>query len=117
MCLDDLIGRETRAAEGADLPLADQVAQYRERLLGVSAVIWPMDLVEVYPVGIEAPQALLDLGQDPAPRVAAPVAALAHLEMHLGGQHDLVTPAPERLPRNLLGLARGVHVRGIDEVD
>ncbi len=28
-----------------------------------------------------------------------PVAALAHREMHLGGQHDVVAPAPQRLAR------------------
>jgi hypothetical protein len=37
--------------------------------------------------------------------------------MHLGGQHDLLAPALERLPGDLLRLAIGVHVGGVDDVD
>lgn len=35
----------------------------------------------------------------------------------LGGQHDVVAAAIERLADDLLGLAGGVDVGGVDEVD
>jgi hypothetical protein len=35
----------------------------------------------------------------------------------LGGEHDRVAPPGESLADDLLGLARAVHVRGVDEVD
>jgi hypothetical protein len=38
--------------------------------------------------------------------------------VELRGEHDLVAPAAgERLADDLLGLARPVHVGGVDEVD
>jgi hypothetical protein len=56
-----------------------------------------VDLVEVDPVGLQALEALLNLLDDPAPGVAATVAALAHLEVDLGGEHDVVTSPPQCL--------------------
>jgi len=37
--------------------------------------------------------------------------------VRLGGQHDVVAAAEQRLADDLLGLPRRVHVRGVDEVD
>ena len=37
--------------------------------------------------------------------------------MELGGQHDVVAPAAQRLADDLLVLAGAVHVGGVDEVD
>jgi hypothetical protein len=76
-----------------------------------------VDLVQVDPVRAQPPQALLHLVDDPAPRVAALVRPVAHREVDLGGEHDVVAAALERLPDDLLGLAHGVHVGGVDEVD
>ena len=76
-----------------------------------------MHLVQVDPVGTQAAQAVLDRGEDPPPRVAAAVAALAHLEVHLGRQHHLVPAAAQRFADDLLGLAGRVHVGGVDDVD
>ena len=76
-----------------------------------------VDLVEVDPVGAEAPQRVLDLGDDPAARTAAVVGVLAHRHAELGGQHDVVAAALECLADDLLGLAGGVDVGGVDEVD
>src|SRR4029453_17225178 len=115
--LDDVLRRKGRAAERSDLPLMHEVAQYRERLLDVGGVVSAVDLVEVDPVGIEAPQALLDFFEDPAPRVATAVAALAHLEVHLRGEYDVVPVATKCLTDDLFGLTLGVHVGGVDEVD
>jgi hypothetical protein len=115
--LDDLLGREGRAAEGADPSLPHQVTQHPQRLLDIGCVVGAMDLVQVDPVGPQPLEALLDRIEDPAPRVAAPVGTLAHREVDLGGEHDVVTPSLERLSHDLLGLSRGIHVRGVDEVD
>ena len=91
--LDDFLGRKGRAAEGPDLPGVHEVAQRGQRLLDVGRVVRPVDLVQVDPVGLQPPQALLDLGDDPPPRVAAAVAAIAHREVHLGGQDDVIPAA------------------------
>jgi hypothetical protein len=117
MRLDDLIGREGRTAEGADFPLVYEVAEHRQRLLDIGRGVGAMDLVQVDPVGAQAPEAVLDRLEDPTPRVAAAVAAFTHLEVHLGGEHDLVTAPAQRLAHDLLGLTVGVRVGGVDEVD
>jgi hypothetical protein len=115
--LDDLLGREGRAAKGAELSLPHQVAEHPQRLLDIGRVVGAVDLVQVDPVGPQPRQAVLDRLEDPAPRVAAAVGAFAHREVDLGGEHDVVTSTPQRLADDLLGLARGVHIGGVDEVD
>ena len=77
-----------------------------------------MDLVEVDPVGLQAAQAVLDGLDDPAARVAPVVRVVAHLAVHLAGEHDPVAlAAGEGLADDLLRLALRVHVGGVDEVD
>ena len=63
-------------------------------------------------------QAVLDLPDDPAARVAELVRVVAHRAVHLRGEHDVVAPpARQRLPDDLLGLPARVDVGGVDEVD
>ena len=50
----------------------------------------------------QAPQRVLDLGDDPAARAAAVVGVLAHRHPELGGEHDVVAAALERLADDLL---------------
>ena len=45
------------------------------------------------------------------------VGAGTHAPAHLGREHDLVTAARNRLADQLLGLAGGVDVGGVDEID
>jgi hypothetical protein len=45
------------------------------------------------------------------------VRIVAHRVVHLAGEHDVVAAALERLADDHLGLAVGVHVGGVDEVD
>ena len=59
--LDDRLGGEGRAADVADLALADEVGEGAERLVDVGVRLGAVDLVEVDPVGAQAPQAVLDL--------------------------------------------------------
>jgi len=74
-------------------------------------------LVEVDPLGPQPPQRVLDLGDDPPARDTAAVGVLAHRTPELRGQHDVVAAASERLPNDLLRLAGGVDVGGVDEID
>jgi hypothetical protein len=60
-----------------------------------------VDLVEVDVVGLQAAQRVLDLGDDPAPRVALLIRVIAHRAVHLGGQHDVVAAPLERLAHDL----------------
>ena len=123
--LDHLVRRERRRAEGADLALPLQVGQRGESLLDVRAGLGPVHLVEVDPVGLQPPQAVLDLLDDPASRVAPLVrvaAGLAHGHVHraveLRGEDDIVAPASgQRLSHDHLRLALAVDVGGVDEVD
>ncbi len=105
-------------AEAADLALVDEIGERAERLVDVGARVRTVDLVEVDPVGLQAPQRVLDLVDDPAPRVPAVVWVIAHRHVRLRGQHDVVTPAPgERFADDLLRFAGGVDIGGVDEVD
>ena len=115
--LDDLAGRERRRADVADLALVDEIGQRAERLVDVGVRDGTMHLVEVDPVGAQAPQRVLDLGDDPAPRDAAAVGIVTHRAPELRGQHDVVAAALQGLADDLLRLAGGVDVGGVDEVD
>jgi hypothetical protein len=68
--LDDLAGWERGGADVADLALAHEVAERRQRLVDVGARIRAVDLVQVDPVGVEPPQRVLHRADDPAARVA-----------------------------------------------
>jgi len=116
--LDDLRGRERGGADRTHLAGADEVGQRAERLVDVGVHLGAVDLIEVDPVGPQAAQAVLDLLDDPAARVAELVGVVAHGAVHLGGEDDVLAPAAgERLADDLLRLAARVDVRGVDEVD
>jgi hypothetical protein len=66
LSLDDLVRRERRRPESTNLALPLQVRERRQRLLKVRAALRPMHLVEIDPVGLQPPQAALDLLHDPA---------------------------------------------------
>src|SRR6266404_1448575 len=62
--LDDLPGWQGRTADVADLPLPDEIVERPQRLLDWRQRVRLVLLVEIDPVGLEAPQARLDLGHD-----------------------------------------------------
>jgi hypothetical protein len=89
-----------------------------EGFLDVGAGVGVVDLVEVDVVDAEAPQRSLDRGDNPAAGVAALVGVGAHGAVELGGEHDVVAPAAQRLAHDPFGFAiAAVDVGGIDEVD
>ena len=122
--LDDLVCRKGRGAEDSDLALPLQIGECPEGLLDVGAWVRAVHLIQVDPVGLQPPQTVLDLTDDPAPRVAALVRVTAftrphtHLTVDLGGQDDVVAPsAGQRLTNDRLRFALGVDVSCVDEVD
>ena len=90
-----------------------------DRLGDVGGRIGPVHLVQVDPIGAEPAQAVVDRPHDPAAGVAAPVrvVVVADRIVELGAQHDVVATAGDRLADDLLVLAVGVHVGGVDQVD
>jgi hypothetical protein len=70
----------------------DEVGERAERLVEVDAGLVAVDLVEVDPVGVQPPQRVLDLRDDPPARDPAAVGVLAHRAPELGGEHDVVAP-------------------------
>jgi hypothetical protein len=75
-------------------------------------------LVEVDVVGAEALQAALDGADDVVAAEAEVVGAVEvpDLHAHLGGDQHVVTVRAQRSTEDLLGLAGGVDVRGVEEV-
>jgi hypothetical protein len=118
LSLDQLRRQERRRADVADLSLVHEVRQRAERLVDVDLGARPVHLVEVDVVRGQPAQRALDLADDPATRVAALVrVVVVHGAVELGGEHDVVPAALERLADDLLGLAARVDVGGVDDVD
>src|SRR5205823_6930542 len=99
--LDDGFGREGGGADCADLARVDEVRQRGQGLVDVGVRVRTVHLVQVDVVGLQAAQAVLDLADDPAPRVAAHVRVLAHRAVRLRGQHDVVPPTAQGLADDL----------------
>src|SRR3712207_3059928 len=75
-----------------------------------------MDLVEIYKIRAEAPQAVLAALDDVLAGEAHVVRALAHREADLRGQDDVVAHPFYRAARDLLRDPVRVDVGGVDEV-
>ena len=123
--LHDQVGRERGRADGPHLALVDEVGERAQRLVDVGRPVGTVHLVEIDPVGAEASEAVLARPDDVPSARAVGVGLRVrderpgrHVEVALGGQDDLVAPAAcEGLGDDLLALAGGVHVGGVDEVD
>jgi hypothetical protein len=77
-----------------------------------------VDLVEIDVVGLEAPEARLDLAHDVDPRGPRVVeVAVAHGEACLRGEHYLPSDAFEGVADEALALPPAVDVGRVDEVD
>jgi tRNA-(ms[2]io[6]A)-hydroxylase len=75
-------------------------------------------LVQIEVVGPEPPQRGLDALEQVLAREAAVVRVLGHREERLGGDHQVAAgDRAQRLAEHLLGLARGIDVGGVEQVD
>src|SRR5271166_1810964 len=108
--LDDLPGRERRATDVADLALADQIVERPQGLLDRGQRIGLVLLIEVDPIGLEAPEAGLDLGHDVMARGALEAAGCVHRPRELGRQHDVLAAISEDFPEERLGAAARVAI-------
>ena len=74
----------------ADLPLALQIGEGRERLFDIGVALGSVSLVQVDMVRPETPKAVLDGPHDPHAGVAALVRTGTHRLMELRRQHDVI---------------------------
>jgi hypothetical protein len=107
-------------ADVADLAMLDEGVEGTEGLFKGSNEVGAVDLVEVDVVGVEALEGGFDGVHDVAAGCAYVVAAGSGAAEGLGGNDDVFTgdvEVLERLAEHGLGLAVGVDVGGVDEVD
>ncbi len=98
-----------RAADVARLAGAHHVVEGAQGLVHRRLGVGVVDLVEVDVVGAEAAQRALDGVEDVLAGGAAVPGPGAHGAGALGGDHEVVAPAPEPPPQDLLGAAHGVE--------
>ena len=93
--------------------------QRLERLLDRRLVVPAMRLVEIDVIRAEPFQAGVDLVHDRLSRQALAVRVVAHLAVHLGGDHHLLAPGKvlQRAAGDLLAGAERIDVRRVEEVD
>ena len=116
--LHDLRGGHLGRAQEPDLARMHEVGEGAEGLVDVGVRIGDADLVEIDPVGLEPAQRTLDTFDDPPPRGSSVVGIRVERRAELDGEHHTVAPpAGQRLADDLLRLAAGVAVGGVDEVD
>ncbi len=117
--LGELPGVHRTRPDVAHLARLHQVVQGLHGLLDRGVRVVAVDLVEVDVVGAEAAEAVVDLGHDRLAGQAVRVGSRPHPPVHLGREHDLVTPGEvgERPADDLLAGAVGVDVGGVEEVD
>ncbi len=116
-CLHQLPRGVVGGADVTDLARGDQPVQRVQRLLKRGLAVPLVHLVKVDVVGAQAAQAGLAAGNDVVAGQPGVVRAAPHRHPHLGGHQHLVPAARQDLAQDFLGLAAGVDVGGIDEVD
>jgi hypothetical protein len=100
--------------------LAHEVVERAQGLLDRGDRVVGVDLVEVDVVGLQPAQAGLHRIHDVAARGAAVVGPRAHVAIDLGGDDHVLSAYAQvlqALAQQLLGLAEGVDVGCVDEVD
>ena len=114
--LHQAIRAEVRRADVEHLAGADELIERVQRLLERRRQVLAVDLVEVDVVGAQATETRVARLADVLPRRAARVRSRPDRHGALGGQHDLRTPAAQRLAADLLRDRAGVRVGGVEEV-
>src|SRR5271167_1427709 len=95
--LDDLPGRESRAADVADLALPDEIIERPQGLLDRRQRIGLVLLVEIDPVGLEPSQAGLDFAHDVTARGTLKAARGIHRPREFARQYDVLSAITEDL--------------------
>src|SRR5881398_2239538 len=113
------LGPRFREAEPAHLPRAHQVGHRAHRVLDRRVRIHAVLVVEVDRLEAEALQAPVARGAHVlrAPVDGAHPRVVAAHDAELGGDDDLLAPAAEGAPDQLLVGVRAVHVGGVEEGD
>ena len=116
----DLPRRGVRDAEVAHLAGPNEVVERGHRLLDGGVHVPDVQPVQVDVVGLQAPQRVLaGVDQRLAARAAAVGIARIEVAAELGRDHQAIAAggvAPDVVADDLLGVALGVEVGGVDEV-
>jgi hypothetical protein len=112
----DAPAAEIRHAPVADLSVTQHGAQGAQGLFQVHAVVVAVQVEDVDMVGLQAPQAGLDLALHPAARVVAFVHPLRHGIAQLGRQHPVVPLSLKQFAQHGLGRTLGVDIGRVDEI-
>src|SRR5213078_1699087 len=116
--LDDLPGRQGRAADIAHLALLHEVVEGAQGLFDRRLGVGDMLLVEVDIIGVEPLQARLDGRHDVAPGGALPSPFPVHRPGKFAGEHDLVPPSGEGTAQLFLRpAALAIGVGGVEKGD
>ena len=116
--LDDLPGRQGRAADIAHLALLHEVVEGAQGLFDRRLGIGDMLLVEVDVIGVEPLQARLDGRHDVAPGGALQSPLPVHRPGKFAGEHDLVPPSGEGTAQLFLRpAALAIGVGGVEKGD
>src|SRR5690606_23880358 len=99
------------------LALTDQIFERPERFLEGRKLVDLVDEIDVDEVGAEPLQALLRGADEVPAREARLDETFAHAVTALRGDHALFAPRTERPAEHALGVAAGIHVRRVEEVD
>src|SRR6266404_351891 len=109
--------REVAHADGADFPLPVKRAHGLGGFLHRHQRVGPMDLVDVDVVGTQAAQRIIDFLHDSGARRIAIDFSVAPFQSCFGGNDRLTAHARESGADDLLGHAKAVHRRRIDQID
>ena len=118
--LHDLPGGEVRAADRVDETAAHAIVERAQGLLERRYGVEAVDLIEIHMIEPEPFQAAGDLIHDVAAREADGIRPRPHAAAHLGRDDDVLALDAEiaqRLADLNLGLAFGIDVGRIDEID
>ena len=100
----------------ADLARAQHGIERPQGLLQVHAVVVAVQIENIHMVGLQPPEARLDLAQHPAARIVRLVHAVRHRVAELRGQHPVVALAAQQFAQHGFRSALGVHIGRVDVV-
>ena len=109
-----------RYADVAHLAGPYEIFERAQRLVQRRHLVHAVDLIEIDVIEAEAAQAGVNLVHDVHAREAHAIGLRTHAHAHFGSDHQIFARQPElreRFPDDLLGLAFGIDIGRIDEID